>query len=98
MSAWLDAGQREVLLQTLEAVCSEIPTVDEGGHAHCYDDAGASALEQLGPLAIRALADSEPRPVDLLQKAFQQGRHHADPQRVDDDQVLRPCDVLLGCC
>ena len=35
------------------------------------------------------------RPQHLLEKALQHGRHVAEPERVEDDEVLRPLHCLL---
>ena len=57
-----------------------------------------AALEQLARHArASGLADGEARPQSLLEKALEERRHVAQPEREEDHQVLAPGDRLLRC-
>ena len=69
---------RIFLLQTLQAVGSEVPAIQECRHAHRDYDAGALFDQESSPhLTHFRLRDCEARPEELLQKGFQERRHRS---------------------
>jgi len=55
-----------------------------------------ATLQQLaGHRARHRPRHGEARPRHLFEETLQHGRHAAQPQRIDDDEVLRPRDVPL---
>src|SRR5205807_4760292 len=83
-------------LQALEAVGEKIPAVKPGRHSNCDDDACRLAGEQPRPWPRVLARDGKARPEHLLEKALQHRRHGAEPERVDDHQVVGPADSLLA--
>ena len=82
---------QDVALQRLDAVGAEIPAVDQRRHAHRDHQARRAAVEPLLANGLRRRrVEREARPRHLLQKALQQRRHVAQPERKEQHEVLRP--------
>lgn len=72
------------------------PPVRQGRHPHGDHQAGAASAQQSRPQGVaRRRVDRETGARDLLQETLQHRRHVAEPERVDEDQVLRPGNRLL---
>jgi len=86
-----------VPLQTAQAVRAEIPAIDRCGHAHCDDDASALAAEKFhGPLAEPERAECKAGAHHLFEQRLEQCRHGAEPQRIEDDDVVCPTHEVLA--
>jgi len=95
-----DADEAEdVALQRLDAVRAEVVAVHQRRHAHRHHQARRAPLQQLGLERVLGVArEREARPGHLLEKALQQRRHAAEPQRKEEHEVIRPLDRLLRRC
>src|SRR5579859_6608531 len=90
-----DTAKREnAALEALQAMGAEIPTVNENRHAHGHDNTRALALERAPPGAA-AKHERKARTKHLLEKCLEDGRKRSQPQRVDDQQMIRLADSVL---
>src|ERR1044071_7870625 len=92
--------------ETAHSVCTKIPTIKQGWHPHCDDDAGRTASEQpfrkMGrvptPGGVRGICHRKARAENVFQKSLQERRHGSVPERKCENPMLRPTHIVLRTC
>src|SRR5689334_887601 len=84
----------DVSLQALQAVGAIVEPIEGRRHPHGHDNPGGSTEEQPLREALAHLPDREARAGDLFEEPLEQRRHIAEPEWIDEDEVLGPADHL----
>jgi hypothetical protein len=85
---------KDVARQAREAMGAKVPAIDEGWHAHGDDNARRLPGEQLLRHAAGSVLKGEAWPQYLLQESLKQRWHRAEPQGLEDHQVISPADCF----
>src|SRR3546814_8671117 len=80
----------------VEAVGAEEEGIDRRWHSHRHDDPGGSAGEKLRRHSGRALINRKAGAQNLFEKNLQESRNVSEPERIKDDEMIRPANICLG--
>src|SRR3546814_12618560 len=83
-------------IEALEAVGAEEEAIDRRWHSHRHDDPGGSAGEKLRRHSGRALINRKAGAQNLFEKTLQESRNVSEPERIKDDEMIRPANICLG--
>src|SRR3546814_18791233 len=85
----------DVAAEHLHAMAEIDPAEHPGRHAHGDDDAGGAAIQQPFGSPVGAIGKGGAGAQRLLEEAFQQGGHGAEPEREADDEMAGATDRRL---
>lgn len=86
---------QNIALKARLAVLEKEPSIDEAWHTHGHDQTCRLSLQWSRGRVRRAGRECEIRSRDLFKKNLQIGRHVAEPERIDDHQMIGPFDCVL---
>src|SRR3546814_7618535 len=87
---------QEIAIEVLEAVGAEEEAIDRRWHSQRHDDPGGSAGEKLRRHSGRAFINRKAGAQNLFEKTLQESRNVSEPERIKDDEMIRPANICLG--
>jgi hypothetical protein len=84
----MPANPKDAPFEPADAMCSEVPSVDQRRHTHRHDEPHRPSRKQPPRKAVLTVLKGDARSHNLLEEGLEKGRHRAVPQSEDDDEVL----------